>query len=263
MDMVPGTVVTDRSQQVHWKTMVETTATEAHLLTSPWKAVYAFRRLVRESLGDGFKGMIIFGSLARGEWGADSDIDVMVLLDDSMDPKAEGRRVWAIVYDLYGQCEIDVQPVVLTETQYRTGSAPIYFNVRREGWFVTPEDQPEVVDKLLEQAANTLKAAEFLLQQEMFDDATSRGYYAMFNAAQAALASLGIFRSRHSGVIAAFGYQFVHMGQFPAELHASFAEGFEPRVSTDYGPDSVDSSVAREMVSNAGRFLEAVTDQLN
>jgi uncharacterized protein (UPF0332 family)/predicted nucleotidyltransferase len=244
-------------------TMFESAATEAPPLISPWKAVYILRRQLREGWGDGFKGMIVFGSLARGEWTEESDVDVMVLLDDSMDAKAESRRIWDIAFEIYRQYGIEVQPVVVTERQYQTGSAPLYFNVRREGWFVTPENQPEVVEKLLEQAANTLSEAQLLLENELFDGATSRGYYAMFNAAQASLASLGIYRSRHSGVIAAFGYQFVHMGQFPAELHASFAEGFEPRVSADYGPDSVDSSVAREMVSNAGRFLEAVTDQLN
>ena len=63
-------------------------------------------------------------------------------------------------------------------------------------------------------------------------------------------------------MIAAFGYQFVHLGQFPAELHELFAQGFEPRVSADYGPDSVDPTVASEMVANARRFLESVTELL-
>ena len=66
----------------------------------------------------------------------------------------------------------------------------------------------------------------------------------------------------HSGVIAAFGYQFVHLGQFPAELHALFAKGFEPRISADYGPDTVDPSVAREMVANAEQFLAGVISAL-
>ena len=242
--------------------MAEQVATQALPLTSPWKAVYSFRRRLREGWGDDFKGMVVFGSLARGDWGPDSDVDVMVLLDDSVDRKVESGRIWDVAFALYEQCEVEVQPVVVTETQYRTGSAPIYFNVRREGWWLTPYDQPEVVEKLLEQSANTLKAAEALLQLEMFDDATSRGYYAMFNAAQAALASLGIYRSRHSGVTAAFGYQFVHLGQFPAELHEFFSQGFEPRVSADYGPDSVHPTVASEMVANARRFLESVTELL-
>ena len=243
-------------------TMFESAATEAPPLISPWKAVYILRRQLREGWGDGFKGMIVFGSLARGEWTEESDVDVMVLLDDSMDAKAESRRIWDIAFEIYRQYGIEVQPVVVTERQYQTGSAPLYFNVRREGWFVTPEDQPEIVDKLLEQATNTLREAELLLERELFDGATSRGYYTMFNAAQAAIASVGLYRSRHSGVIAAFGFQFVRTGQFPSELHQMFAQSFEPRVSADYGPDSIDPPVAREMVSNAGRFLEAVTDLL-
>ena len=242
--------------------MVEQVATQTQPLTSPWKAVYSFRRRLREGWGDVFKGMIVFGSLARGEWGPESDVDVMVLLDDCVDRKAESSRVWNIAFELYEWCEIEVQPIVVTETAYRSGSAPLYFNVRREGWFMSPEDQPEVVEKLLEQASNTLKEAEILLENEYYDGATSRGYYAMFNAAQAALASLGIYRSRHSGVIAAFGYQFVYMGDFPSDLHALLANAFKPRTAADYGEDSVEPSVAHEMVSNARLFLEAVTELL-
>ncbi len=243
--------------------MVESVVTQTPPLTTPWNAVYAFRRLLREGWGDSFKGMVVFGSLARGDWDQDSDVDVMVLLDDAVDRKGESRRIWDVAYGLYGKYGIDVQPVVVTETQYRIGSAPIYFNVRREGWWLTPDDQPKVVDKLLEQAGNTLAEAELLLENERFDGATSRGYYAMFNAAQAALASRGIYRSRHSGVIAAFGYQFVHMGEFPPELHALLAQAFEPRVEADYGQESVEPSVAREMVSNARLFLEAVREALS
>jgi len=238
--------------------MVEQATTKQQALVSPWKAVYSFRSQLKEGWGDAFKGMIVFGSLARGDWSADSDVDVMVLLDNSLDPKAESPRVWDISYQLYEQYEIEVQPIVLTEKQYQTGSAPLYFNVRREGWFVAPEDQPEVVDKLLDQARRSLEAARLLLQAEYYDEATSRGYYAMFNAAQAALASMGIHRSRHSGVTAAFGLHFVHLGDFPAELHAAFAQGFEPRVSADYGTETVNPSVAREMVASAEHFLAAV-----
>ena len=122
--------------------MTQEVAAQTETLTSPWKAVYTFRRRLRDGWGEAFKGMIVFGSLARGDWSPDSDVDVMVLLDDAVDRKAESRRIWNIAFELYEDSEIEVQPLVVTETQYRRGSAPLYFNIRREGWWLTPEDQP-------------------------------------------------------------------------------------------------------------------------
>lgn len=56
---------------------------------SPWTVVEAFRRALRETYGQRFKGLILYGSLARGEWTPESDIDVIVLLDDRCNVKAE------------------------------------------------------------------------------------------------------------------------------------------------------------------------------
>ena len=93
--------------------MAELAAIQTETLISRWKAVYTFRRRPREVGGDAF--------------------DVLVLLDDSMDPKAESRCIWGIATNSGGQHEINVQPVVVAETQYRTGSAPLYYNFQPNG----------------------------------------------------------------------------------------------------------------------------------
>ena len=51
--------------------------------------------------------------------------------------------------------------------------------------------------------------------------------------------------------------------QFPAELHTAFAEGLESGINADFGMDSVEPSVALEMISNAGRFLQAERTMLD
>ena len=53
--------------------------------------------------------------LSLGDWGRNPEVDVLVLLDDSLDPKTDSRRIWGIAYELCGQHEIDVQPVVVAE----------------------------------------------------------------------------------------------------------------------------------------------------
>ncbi len=59
------------------------------------------------------------------------------------------------------------------------------------------------------QAPNT---ARNNLQEGDFAASVNRSYYAMFYAANALLATKGISRSKHSGVIAAFREQFIKSG---------------------------------------------------
>jgi uncharacterized protein (UPF0332 family) len=61
---------------------------------------------------------------------------------------------------------------------------------------------------LIRKAEESLRAAQFLLQQEFNDFAASRAYYTMFYVASALLLSKGLSFSSHAGVISAFGQQF-------------------------------------------------------
>lgn len=64
----------------------------------------------------------------------------------------------------------------------------------------------------LNRARRDLKAAESNLKLGYYYIAVSRSYYAMFYAASALLASKGVVRSKHSGVMSAFGEYFVKTG---------------------------------------------------
>ncbi len=57
----------------------------------------------------------------------------------------------------------------------------------------------------MKKASRSLQSALNLLEDGDNDFATARAYYAVFYAAKAALISQAINRSKHSGVIAAFG----------------------------------------------------------
>jgi uncharacterized protein (UPF0332 family) len=100
-------------------------------------------------------------------------------------------------------------------------------------------------------AARTLIAAGFELQ------AISRAYYATFYAAEAALLTAGETRSKHSGVIAAFGRLVVKDGGFDPETGATLRELFRLRNAADY--DWLEAEqVASEPVDDAARFVDAV-----
>jgi len=69
----------------------------------------------------------------------------------------------------------------------------------------------------LESAEGRLKAARLLLERQMYADAVSRAYYAVFQAARAALVTRDLDSRKHSGIIGLFNQQFVKTGVLPRD----------------------------------------------
>jgi uncharacterized protein (UPF0332 family) len=85
----------------------------------------------------------------------------------------------------------------------------------------------------------------------------------MFYAATAALLSLEVKRSKHSGVIAAFGQRFVKTGKFTAEHQRALQDAFTDRSAGDYaGVFPTREEVERRLVE-ADNFVQSVADFLN
>jgi uncharacterized protein (UPF0332 family) len=90
------------------------------------------------------------------------------------------------------------------------------------------------------------------------EQATSRAYYAAFYAAQAALLTHGETRSKHSGVISAFGRLVIRDGGLDPTHGRTLRQLFEGRNAADYDwlderEDPVDDPAAK-----AERFVDAV-----
>ena len=62
--------------------------------------------------------------------------------------------------------------------------------------------------QLIAKARNSIKAAQILFNEEIYDVSISRAYYAMFYLAEAFLISEGLSFSKHSAVISKFGERF-------------------------------------------------------
>lgn len=116
---------------------------------------------------------------------------------------------------------------------------------------MTPE-QAALFDK----ARDSLRAAQLLAEDGLYDFAASRAYYAMFYVAQAFLLGESLTYSRHSAVISAFGQRFAKTGRVPKEFHRYLIEGQESRNVGDYdtGP-GLNKSQAREQISRARKFV--------
>jgi len=83
--------------------------------------------------GDGLVEVVLFGSRARGEADPDSDIDVLVVLREPVQPATEIARTGDIVAGLSLTHDVVISCVFMDENRYRTRAGPLLRNVRREG----------------------------------------------------------------------------------------------------------------------------------
>lgn len=88
--------------------------------------------------------------------------------------------------------------------------------------------------------------------------AVSRAYFAAFYAAERTLALLGESRSKHAGVIAAFGKHVVREGGLGEEVGRLLRSLFERRNEADYTGAEPPEEESFAAIADAERFVEAV-----
>jgi uncharacterized protein (UPF0332 family) len=112
-------------------------------------------------------------------------------------------------------------------------------------------------------AHQALRSAQGLIALDDADGACNRAYYAMFDAARAALlVKMGRteadFAKTHRGLINAFSERLVKDGTLSRDLGRSLKRAEEMRLLADYDGDSVGIADAAVMVSDAKIFISAI-----
>jgi uncharacterized protein (UPF0332 family) len=115
----------------------------------------------------------------------------------------------------------------------------------------------------MRKANSSLRAARLLLDNGFPDEASSRAYYAMFDAARAALLVVNApieaeIARTHRGLIAAFGLHVVKAGLVAADFGRSFAQAQQVRLIADYKGDPINLADAARMVEWAAAFVQNV-----
>jgi uncharacterized protein (UPF0332 family) len=116
-------------------------------------------------------------------------------------------------------------------------------------------------EDLQKKAERALVSARLLLENGDIDGACNRAYYAMFDAARAALLAANApttpeIAKTHSGLITAFSLHLVKSGQVPVEFGKSLNRVADIRLVADYTGDQVDAAMAAWAVGEAERFVE-------
>lgn len=85
-----------------------------------------------------------------------------------------------------------------------------------------------------QRALTTLKAANVLASQQLWEDATSRAYYAAFHATQAVLLTESLQPKTHQGTLHLFNYHFVKSGRLDPKYTQILARAAKYREEADY-----------------------------
>jgi uncharacterized protein (UPF0332 family) len=123
------------------------------------------------------------------------------------------------------------------------------------------EDFRSLIDYRLEQAAEALKDAELLLDEERYRAAANRMYYACFYAVVAALLTRRLQYSKHAAVIAFFDKEFIRSGQLPKEYSRTLHRAFNERQQDDYMPFvEVDTNEIKSLFTDVKTLVKGISE---
>jgi uncharacterized protein len=95
--------------------------------------VFKCKEVLSQFYSSRLKGVILYGSMARGNAGPGSDIDLLVLLTPPFDYFAELRQIVDLLYPVQLESEqlISAKPALASD--YEMESISLYRNAQREG----------------------------------------------------------------------------------------------------------------------------------
>ena len=241
------------------------------------KSLARFLERLETECGDRVQRVVLFGSRARGDHEAESDVDLLVVTDE------DRERIGNLAHRATLDDSMPLSTLVISAVEYQRYQQlrlPIYVNLRREGielwdeaqWkaeergvlldFMEGERRPmdeatrETIRIYLNRAHHSLRASRKNKTDGFLGVAVSQAYYAAFYALTAALYALNIVRSKHSGVQAALSKFLVRPGFVEADYKDIYNRLREGKEDSDYGPEILDNEeFAANRLAEAERFV--------
>lgn len=99
------------------------------------KLMKEFKQGLQEIYRERLKGVYLYGSYARGDYRAGSDVDVMILMSDFENYWKELHLSSQLTSDISLKYDVTVSRLLLKEIQWQTekNERPIIYNIQKEG----------------------------------------------------------------------------------------------------------------------------------
>jgi len=129
---------------------------------------------------------------------------------------------------------------------------------------LTDEERNTLVKYELEKARNTLCEVDALIENNLWNGAANRLYYAVFHAISALLIHDGHQVSTHQGSHALFGLHYIKTEKLPAEFGRLYSQLQTMREESDYNciydvtPDEL-----TEKIEPAKRLIDAIAAMID
>lgn len=108
-----------------------------------------------------------------------------------------------------------------------------------------------------------LHDAKLLFNADQWASANNRAYYCIFHAMRAVLALKQLDFKKHSGVISAFGREYIYSGLFPKQFATTINHASIIRNQSDYDDFYICSGEeTRILIEDAEEFLAVVHEFL-
>lgn len=91
---------------------------------------------IKKIYGLHLRKVILYGSYARGDFGTNSDVDIMILLDmTEVELKAYSQKLSYMTYDFNLDNDLDIKPITKSEAHFKKWmeNYPFYANIHKEG----------------------------------------------------------------------------------------------------------------------------------
>ncbi len=95
--------------------------------------VNEIKKYLTEKYGEGIKQVLVYGSFARGEATKDSDIDMAVIVDDSMNTESVEAGLNDFLFDILLERNELISIFAIPESIFENYRSPFIINTKAEG----------------------------------------------------------------------------------------------------------------------------------
>ncbi len=226
---------------------------------------YFLEQLLQTDARENISKVVLFGSVAKGSVGAESDVNVLVYGRHPL-KRAEDASIDAALQTQLDYSE-NIEPLVYPVSAYYQPTSDFEYRVVREGREVYSVDETT----LAHQAAETLYdlavmyLGEARRKYDFQEEGSRRGAIDMaYNAAE--LCAKGMLRlltrtlpKTHGGINTLFSDKYVKTKRAPANLGREFKVALKYRNQARYDGDA---TITAEMADEVFRFADQVADLL-